>query len=578
MPRTRHPILYESDMRYFFFNILLVFIFFLTLSQCSNNLLSPRGRGQGEGELKVVSPVQFLKPSQSCRDVWEEKKITSQDTLYSPERDGRDYETFYNRLDRNNCVKEWSVFIFMNADNDLSDYSYLDLHEMESLGSTLDMDVIVQLDTAQNTGSKRLHIAHDSRPYEQWNVKDVEDFDESKIFSPVIELLPEINSGTKGALEDFLNFSFQKYPAKHYAVIIWSHGMGWDAQVSEEFKAVPTHLDLSGVEKPLSDEELVKKRRDKSRYRGGISFDESTDDRDAHLLIPELRSVLSHMAAFYLNGEPIDVYGSDACLMQMVEVAYEFKKQVRYIVGSANMEGKMGWPYRDIFSHLDNTIQKYKTDDQADTAQLWVREIPRLYRDSYASEDSSQGYDKRAIMTVIFAHDFKRYFISQLTEFGRALMEYLKEDPALEGKRYDAVRYLIGQTFTYSGLSQDLYYFSILINQLVSKNKEDERTPGEVKLKQAVMALQDAITYVAPAFAASDYYYEPKIFGATRGLAVWLPASNEEYKEKKDIFHQSKIYRMDDFWSKEAPGWGDFNAYIHSKSGFQGLGPRIKFP
>ena len=142
-------------MRYYFF---IPFIFFLTLLQCSQKSNVP--------ELITSSSSLYQKPSQSCRDVWNEKKITSQDTLYSLERDGRDYETFYNRLDRNNCVKEWSVFIFMNADNDLSDYSYLDLHEMEFLGSTLDMDVIVQLDTVQNTGSKRLHIAHDSRPYE----------------------------------------------------------------------------------------------------------------------------------------------------------------------------------------------------------------------------------------------------------------------------------------------------------------------------------------------------------------------------------------------------------------------------
>ena len=521
---------------------LLILIFSLTLSQCS----------QRNNESKTGNSVSGLyhKPIGTCRDL------------------------LYSTLDRSNCVKEWSVFIFMNADNDLSQYSYLDLHEIESVGSTLDVDVIVELDTAQDTGSRRLHIAKDPKPYEKWSVKDVENFDESRIFSPIVESLPEINSGSKKAFEDFLNFAFQKYPAKHYAVIIWSHGMGWDAHVSEEFKAEPSHLDLSGVEKPLSDDELEKKRRDKSKYHGGISFDESTTDGQAHLFIPELRSVLSHMAGLYLNGEPIDVYGSDACLMQMVEVAYEFKKQVRYIVGSANMEGKMGWPYRDILSYLNEVVEKSRGDEEADVARMWVNKIPKLYRDSYASGESSQGYDPRAIMTVIYAHDLKRFFINQLTDFGRALMEYLKEDPQLEGKRYDAVRYLIGQTFTYSGLSQDLYYFSVLINQLVSKNQEDERTPAEIKLKKTVMNVQDAILYIAPAFAASDYYYEPKIFGATRGLAVWLPASNEEYKEKKDIFHQSKLYRMDEFWSKEAPGWGDFNAYIHSKSGFQGLSVR----
>ncbi len=521
----------------------------------------------------------------SCEQYWRrEKKLARSEYIYNYEKHAKKtekgnegYTEFQKIIDRKNCYKEWSVFVFMNADNNLSPYSYLDLHEMESLGSTTSVDVVVQLDTIQNTGVKRFHLSQDPevaknpRAYRQWTLDDVLDFDETRMISPIVEYLPEINSGTKKALRDFLNFAFENYPAKHYAVIVWSHGMGWDAKISEDFKTYPSHLDLSGITTPLPPEEIEKYRENKTHPQGGISFDESTKEGEAHLTIPELRSVLSHVSATYLDSQPIDVYASDACLMQMLEVAYEFKKQVRYIVGSANMEGKMGWPYRSILKALMDAplggIQK------RDSAENWVRQIPDLYRSSYSGgSTSSQGNDERAIMTVIFAHELKRFFPYVLTELGEALMQYLKEDPLLEGKRYDAVRYLIGQTFVYSGLTQDLYYFSVLLNLMLNRKDLDTLSLAEKKLKDKIIGLQDAMSRVAPFRASSDFYYKPSVFGATRGLAIWLPSSNEEFKDHISRYSVSKLYRMDDFLSKHSSGWGEFNRYIHSKSGFQGLG------
>jgi hypothetical protein len=44
-------------------------------------------------------------------------------------------------------------------------------------------------------------------------------------------------------------------------------------------------------------------------------------------------------------GKNVDIYGSDACLMQMIESAGEMKDSVDYVIGSQELEPAQGWPY-----------------------------------------------------------------------------------------------------------------------------------------------------------------------------------------------------------------------------------------
>jgi hypothetical protein len=106
------------------------------------------------------------------------------------------------------------------------------------------------------------------------------------------------------------------------------------------------------------------------------------------------------------------------------------------------------------------------------------------------------------------------------------------------------------------------------------REKNGELTFIEQNLRDTIIELQNAINRSVPYRAASDYYYSSSVYGATRGLAVWLPASNEEFKEHIDRYKRSRLYRFDIRRAREEnrEGWVSFNEYIHSKDGFQGLG------
>ena len=192
-------------------------------------------------------------------------------------------------------------------------------------------------------------------------------------------------------------------------MIIWSHGQGWSANVPVKH--------ISELSKPSAFGNAFKKLSKldgKAAVMGGLGFDH---DKRSHFTIPEISETLKSFSDAFHFSKPIDIYGSDACFMQMLEVAYEFKDVARYVIGSAQQEMFWGWPYKDILSHLasfvaagpefkilirkwiENNISNHQMgisvdpDAGKDDAYYVAKLIPILYRDSYYTKDSDQGID-----------------------------------------------------------------------------------------------------------------------------------------------------------------------------------------
>jgi len=90
----------------------------------------------------------------------------------------------------------------------------------------------------------------------------------------------------------------------------------------------------------------------------------------------ELKTVLTAICT--LLGKKIDHLGMDACLMNMVEVAYQLRNSVNYIVGSEIEEPFDGWPYTEILTYLTANTTK-------DTA-TFASEIVKRYIASYKGQ------------------------------------------------------------------------------------------------------------------------------------------------------------------------------------------------
>lgn len=186
--------------------------------------------------------------------------------------------------------KKWTIMHYCAADNDLKQFLVKDVNEMEAVGSTQNMNIVVQIDQG-GSDCKRLYIEKDA--------------DLKKINSPVLAELGRTNMADSQVMADFIKFSMEKFPAEHYALIISDHGGGWLGAVYDESHG--KMMSMPDIRKGI--EMGISGKRDK-----------------------------------------LDVLGFDACMMANTEVAFEMKDCASYMAGSENNEGFHGWPYTQLLT------------------------------------------------------------------------------------------------------------------------------------------------------------------------------------------------------------------------------------
>jgi len=214
---------------------------------------------------------------------------------------------------------EWTVMVYLDADNNLESAGIDDINEMEMVGSTIDVNIVVQADripysvlAANNEGYL------DDISNSNWTTTRryyiTQDFDLVQINSQLISDLGELNMGTPQTLINFANWTVTNYPAKKYLLVIWNHGGG--------FRSTTLSKDIAWD-------------------------DTSGGDK---ITMSELEYALSAIST--QAGKNIDIVGMDACLMAMTEVAYQIKDYADILVASEENVPNDGWPYDSILSQL----------------------------------------------------------------------------------------------------------------------------------------------------------------------------------------------------------------------------------
>src|SRR5947207_3029087 len=113
----------------------------------------------------------------------------------------------------------WTVMVFMNADNNLEPDALVNFEQMAKIGSTADVNVVVQLDRIDGyaetvpdwTRTLRFRIEKDMQPIPRYAIEDI----------------GEADMGDTATLHDFVSWSKRRFPAERYILIIWDHGQGW---------------------------------------------------------------------------------------------------------------------------------------------------------------------------------------------------------------------------------------------------------------------------------------------------------------------------------------------------------------
>ncbi|CUU34810.1 MAG: hypothetical protein K6U12_05995 [Armatimonadetes bacterium] len=225
----------------------------------------------------------------------------------------------------------WTVMVFLNAANDLDEFSEMNVNQMEQVAGNPNVRIVVQWKRARPfapqgswTGTRRYLIKPDNDP--------------NQIRSELVEDMGDgVDMGSPDTLREFIRWARANYPAERYVLVIWNHGSGW---------------------------------RSRAALGRGVSFD---DQLGTYIRIWDLPTAIRPTS----NDPMMDVLLFDASLMQMLEVAYECRNVARIIVGSEESPPGEGYPYHEILAPI------VADSDMAPVE--WARQIPDRFVAWYAA-------------------------------------------------------------------------------------------------------------------------------------------------------------------------------------------------
>lgn len=341
-------------------------------------------------------------------------------------------------------TKKWTFMVFINGDNNLDRFGVLDIQEMEKAGISKDINIVVEIDRGYGKPARRYDVtgrAADAKA-DDWGIcaKNVGD-------------LGEIDSGDYKEVVNYVNWVKQNYPAENYSLVLWNHGAGWKKKANEVLK--------------------------------GVCY----DDQSGHHISTKDLGVMTATIQGIL-GKRLDILAFDACLMQMIEVSYEIRENVKYMVASEETEPGDGWPYELVCSPL--------AKNPAMTAEEFARLITQAYAQSYngkkSTTQSTVDCDKLEDLAV------------SIDALAQAIMGACAANTA----EVTAVKNALAATQKYAYADNiDLGHFAQMLAQ-VTKDEKVKEAINNLTMVYGKAVIENQITGTSTKYSTGTAIYFPK--------------------------------------------------------------------
>ncbi len=387
---------------------------------------------------------------------------------------------------------KWTFIVYLDCDNNLESAGIEDINEMETVGSTEEVNIVVQMDRCATdgydesngdwTGAKRFYITKDD--------------DTSTIGSDEIEDLDEINMGDPATLVQFARWAIDNYPAEKYALVLWNHGGAF----------------------------------------WGVCWDEDNDD-DC-LTMPELKCALFNIEEHL--GRDLDLVGFDACLMAQVAVMYQIRNSVDIGVGSGYTEPGEGWPYEKILPEL--------VSDPGMTSKELGIIIADEYVASYTDRESDPD-DTTAVTQGVFDMEKFDELVNKIDILSMILATNAANFPQGHNEQIKAARqatnsydfgtqYFPGNIAPVDPTGYCMYDLIDLMNNINGDIKFDSEIKDAASAVK--IAAQDTILY----FAVNPYHGNVK---GANGLTIYFPNG---YDTEYDNRFDEVDFAIDAYWDE----------------------------
>ena len=245
---------------------------------------------------------------------------------------------------QNALAREWTVMVYIGADNSLSGYVNGDVDEMESAGSTDDVAILCQIDGSSSYGGYDDYLGNNWSTVRRYEIQSGSPSD-NRINHGFIADLGELDSADPDVVRDFVDWAIDNYPANRYMLVLWNHGSGW----ARPAPGAP--------------------------YKGIIFDDGDGDGSGIGFSNGEYATMLSEIRSHL--GRSLNVVCFDACIVGLIESEYETMGYADYLVHSeASIPGE-GYNYdflqslnadptmseEDLIGHIVDEYAAYYSSD-----------------------------------------------------------------------------------------------------------------------------------------------------------------------------------------------------------------------
>jgi len=357
---------------------------------------------------------------------------------------------------------EWTVMVYIGGDNNLTEYINGDIDEMESAGSTADVNIICQVDGLVGGWDE---YGYDDYLGDEWETVRRYRIESGSAFNNQIDAgfiadLGELNSEDPDVLRDFVIWAVDNYPANRYMLVLWNHGGGWE-----------------------------RKRLEQSIYKAIIWDDTDGDGEGITFSDGEYANALSDIRDHI--GRSLSIVGFDACVVGLLESEYETMGYADYLVHSeANIPGE-GWDY--------GFLQDLIADPYASEEEI-IEWIVDKYADYYGWDITLSG--------IRLDHDHVDFQIT-INDFARELI-------LAGGKSNSAITGAIIAAQDFGNYLSDIYDFA---NEIDSRNIGGASSDLDLTAK----AVKNALGYPPPVVGKPlvDNYQEG--YPGAHGVMIYNP-------------------------------------------------------
>lgn len=345
-------------------------------------------------------------------------------------------------------LRRWAFCSYMVTEGIIDDDN--NISELISVGSSKEIHVSYLIDRNDSKGMEFCEIgeARDGLSAEIVYCKQI-DYE---------------NAADPRVLLELLKWCFQTLPAENWIFTLYGHGAGF---------------------KPFGSE---------NKHFGLDAHTSRLGGRNASLSIPLLKKALTK--AGVSGSHKFRIFGFDACLMNLAEIAFQFRDCAEMLISSQAVEPGTGWCYDELIRHAVDT------DDPEIISKMIIRDFIRHHKVDPETRDDAK--DQLTLSAVNTSN------IQNVIDSADRLGEFLADRIDYYKLAIRTIRSKV-QCFKHEGVDFghiDLLHFCELLSE-----KADEP-----QLSRLVKNTRDAVLKAVVCSLSSG-----KCVENANGLSIWFP-------------------------------------------------------